>query len=178
MVHFSKIKLLKYFLWNNTELFFQIRAEGRFNINLISRYLRLDLPMRPTTTQMTMVADKPSDRATWRQKPHDNAPFGVLSLAPGRQTESPTTLRLASTRRTKAYQSSYHKWCSTTRTIQSVHILKNGPDLQYETSINKMYRLQDFIIPHVQTQSNRVCNSYVILLWLMLPRDHFVTRFL
>jgi hypothetical protein len=35
-----------------------------------------------------------------------------------------------------------------------------------------------FIIPHVQTQSNRVCNSYVILLWLMLPRDHFVSRFL
>jgi hypothetical protein len=35
-----------------------------------------------------------------------------------------------------------------------------------------------FIIPHVQTRSNRVCNSYVILLWLMLPRDHFVSRFL
>jgi hypothetical protein len=34
-----------------------------------------------------------------------------------------------------------------------------------------------FIISHVQTQSNRVCNSYVILLWLMLPRDHFVSRF-
>jgi hypothetical protein len=33
-----------------------------------------------------------------------------------------------------------------------------------------------FIITHVQTQSNRVCNSYVILLWLMLPRDHFVSR--
>jgi hypothetical protein len=30
-----------------------------------------------------------------------------------------------------------------------------------------------FIIPHVQTQSNRFCNfSNVILLWLMLPRDH------
>jgi hypothetical protein len=29
---------------------------------------------------------------------------------------------------------------------------------------------------HVQTQSNRVCNSYVILLCLMLPRDHFVSR--
>jgi hypothetical protein len=35
-----------------------------------------------------------------------------------------------------------------------------------------------FIIPHVQTQSNRVCNSYFILLWLMLPRDHFVSRIL
>jgi hypothetical protein len=34
-----------------------------------------------------------------------------------------------------------------------------------------------FIIPHVQTQSNRVCNSLVILLWLMLSRDHFVSRF-
>jgi hypothetical protein len=34
-----------------------------------------------------------------------------------------------------------------------------------------------FIIPHVQTQSNRVCNSCVILLWLMLPRYHFVSRF-
>jgi hypothetical protein len=34
-----------------------------------------------------------------------------------------------------------------------------------------------FIIPHVQTQSHRVCSSYVILLWLMLPRDHFVSRF-
>jgi hypothetical protein len=35
-----------------------------------------------------------------------------------------------------------------------------------------------FIIPHVQTQSNRVCNSYAILLWLMLPRHHFVSRIL
>jgi hypothetical protein len=34
-----------------------------------------------------------------------------------------------------------------------------------------------FIILHVQTQSNRVGNSLVILLWLMLPRDHFVSRF-
>jgi hypothetical protein len=25
---------------------------------------------------------------------------------------------------------------------------------------------------------NRVCNSLVILLWLMLPRDHFLSRFL
>jgi hypothetical protein len=39
-------------------------------------------------------------------------------------------------------------------------------------------KLHLFSIPHVQTQSNRVCNSYVILLWLMLPRDHFVSRFL
>jgi hypothetical protein len=41
--------------------------------------------------------------------------------------------------------------------------------------------LHIFIIPHVhdvQTQSNRVCNSLVILLWLTLPRDHFVSRFL
>jgi hypothetical protein len=35
-----------------------------------------------------------------------------------------------------------------------------------------------FIIPLVKSQSNRVCNSYVILLWLMRPRDHFVSRFL
>jgi hypothetical protein len=35
-----------------------------------------------------------------------------------------------------------------------------------------------FMVPHVQTQSNRVCNFLVILLWLMLPRDHFVSRFL
>jgi hypothetical protein len=33
------------------------------------------------------------------------------------------------------------------------------------------------IIPHVHIQWNRVCNSLVILLWLMLPRDHFVSRF-
>jgi hypothetical protein len=38
--------------------------------------------------------------------------------------------------------------------------------------------LRLFIISHVQTQSNRVCNSYVILLWLILPRAHFVSRFL
>jgi hypothetical protein len=37
--------------------------------------------------------------------------------------------------------------------------------------------LHVFVIPHVQTQSNRVCNSLVILLSLMLPRDHFVSRF-
>jgi hypothetical protein len=37
--------------------------------------------------------------------------------------------------------------------------------------------LHVFIISHVQTQSNRVCNSYVILLRLMLPMDHFVSRF-
>jgi hypothetical protein len=43
--------------------------------------------------------------------------------------------------------------------------------------MNKNF-LHLFIIPHVQTQSNRVCNSYVILLWLMLLRDHFVSRFL
>jgi hypothetical protein len=36
--------------------------------------------------------------------------------------------------------------------------------------------LHVFIIPHVKTFSNRVCNSLVILLWLMLPRDHFVSR--
>jgi hypothetical protein len=30
---------------------------------------------------------------------------------------------------------------------------------------------------HVQIQSNRVWNCHVILLWLMLPRDHFVSRF-
>jgi hypothetical protein len=34
-----------------------------------------------------------------------------------------------------------------------------------------------FIIPHVQTQSNRVCNFHAILLRFMLPRDHFVSRF-
>jgi hypothetical protein len=38
--------------------------------------------------------------------------------------------------------------------------------------------LHVLIIPHVQTQSNRVCNFYVILLWLMLPRDNFVSRIL
>jgi hypothetical protein len=35
-----------------------------------------------------------------------------------------------------------------------------------------------FSILHVHTQLNRVCNSLVILVWLMLPRDHFVSRFL
>jgi ABC-type Mn2+/Zn2+ transport system permease subunit len=34
-----------------------------------------------------------------------------------------------------------------------------------------------FSIPHVQTQSNRFCNSLLILLWLMLPRYHFVQMF-
>jgi hypothetical protein len=33
-----------------------------------------------------------------------------------------------------------------------------------------------FIIPHVQTQSNRVCNFHVNLLFLKLPRDYFLTR--
>jgi hypothetical protein len=35
-------------------------------------------------------------------------------------------------------------------------------------------RFELFIIPNLQTQSNRVRNFQVILLWLMLPRDHFV----
>jgi hypothetical protein len=35
-----------------------------------------------------------------------------------------------------------------------------------------------YIIPHVQTQSNRVCSSLVILMWLMLPRGHIVSGFL
>jgi hypothetical protein len=34
-----------------------------------------------------------------------------------------------------------------------------------------------FITLQVQTQSNRDCHSYVILLWLMFPRNHFVSRF-
>jgi hypothetical protein len=41
-----------------------------------------------------------------------------------------------------------------------------------------MGMLHLFITPHVQTQSNRVCDFHVILLWLMLPRDHFVSSFL
>jgi hypothetical protein len=32
-----------------------------------------------------------------------------------------------------------------------------------------------FVIPHVQTQSNQFCNFDVILLFLMLPRDHLFT---
>jgi hypothetical protein len=28
------------------------------------------------------------------------------------------------------------------------------------------------IIPHVQIQSNRICNFLVMLLWCVLPRDH------
>jgi hypothetical protein len=36
--------------------------------------------------------------------------------------------------------------------------------------------LQLFIIPHVQTQSKRVCNSLVSVLWLTLPIYHFVSR--
>jgi hypothetical protein len=34
-----------------------------------------------------------------------------------------------------------------------------------------------FIIPNVHTQSNRVCNFHLILLWLMLPRDHTFSKF-
>jgi hypothetical protein len=35
-----------------------------------------------------------------------------------------------------------------------------------------------FIIkPHVQTQSNRVCNFHVFLLLLILPRYHTLSRF-
>jgi hypothetical protein len=34
-----------------------------------------------------------------------------------------------------------------------------------------------FIISYVQTQSNRVCNFHGILLWFMLPRNHFISRF-
>jgi hypothetical protein len=37
--------------------------------------------------------------------------------------------------------------------------------------------LHVFIFPHVQSLTNLVCNSVVILLWLMLQRDHFDTRF-
>jgi hypothetical protein len=33
------------------------------------------------------------------------------------------------------------------------------------------------IILRVQTQSNRLCIFHVILLWLLLPRDHFLSRF-
>jgi hypothetical protein len=33
------------------------------------------------------------------------------------------------------------------------------------------------VAPHVQTQSNQVCITLAILLWLMLPRDHFLSRF-
>jgi hypothetical protein len=33
-------------------------------------------------------------------------------------------------------------------------------------------------VTHVHTQSNRVCNSRVILLWLMFPKDQFISRFL
>jgi hypothetical protein len=35
-----------------------------------------------------------------------------------------------------------------------------------------------FIIPYVQTQWNRVCNFHVILLWLMLPKNHHVSIFI
>jgi hypothetical protein len=35
-----------------------------------------------------------------------------------------------------------------------------------------------YIMHHVQTQSNLVCSFLVILLWLMLLRDHFDSRFL
>jgi hypothetical protein len=38
--------------------------------------------------------------------------------------------------------------------------------------------LHVFSIPHVQTQSNRVRNSLANLLWLIVPRDHFVSSFL
>jgi hypothetical protein len=38
--------------------------------------------------------------------------------------------------------------------------------------------LHVFIIPHVQTQSNWVCNYVVSLLWFMLPIDHFASRIL
>jgi hypothetical protein len=37
--------------------------------------------------------------------------------------------------------------------------------------------LNFFINPHVRTQSNRVCNFHVILLWLLLLRDHPLSRF-
>jgi hypothetical protein len=43
---------------------------------------------------------------------------------------------------------------------------------------NNWGMLHVFINPCVQTQSNRVCNSLVILLWLMFLRDNFVSRFL
>jgi hypothetical protein len=53
-----------------------------------------------------------------------------------------------------------------------VAAVKSFPALHFSV------KLHFLIITHVQTQSNRVCNSYVILLWLMLPRDHFVSRIL
>jgi hypothetical protein len=56
-----------------------------------------------------------------------------------------------------------------------------------ETSIIKCWELSTgarrrngmlhlFIVPHVQTESNRVCNFHVILLLFMLPRDYLVSR--
>jgi hypothetical protein len=38
--------------------------------------------------------------------------------------------------------------------------------------------LHFFIIPQVLTQSNRVCNFHVILLWFKFPKDHTFPRFL
>jgi hypothetical protein len=37
--------------------------------------------------------------------------------------------------------------------------------------------LHFFIIPQVQTQSNGICNFYVILFWLVLPGDHTYSIF-
>jgi hypothetical protein len=60
----------------------------------------------------------------------------------------------------------------------SNNILHNCVLIPLKQMLGAWGMLHVFIIPHVQTQSNRVCNSYVILLWLMLPVDHFVSRFL
>jgi hypothetical protein len=43
-------------------------------------------------------------------------------------------------------------------------------------SVLKAIMLHFFIIPHVQTQSNLLCNVRVILMWLMLQRDHILSR--
>jgi hypothetical protein len=47
-----------------------------------------------------------------------------------------------------------------------------------KTVLGALGMLHLFIISHVHTHSNRACNFHVLLLWLMLPRDHFASRFL
>jgi hypothetical protein len=67
----------------------------------------------------------------------------------------------------KAEWKKYRLWSNSTTVLNSV------------IKVKKLWSLLHvFNIPNVQTQFNRVCNSLVILWWVILLRDHFIFRFL
>jgi hypothetical protein len=65
-----------------------------------------------------------------------------------------------------------YSWCENMFSSLNIDIY-----VSFHKTGGTWWMLHVSIIPHVQTQSNRVCNSLVILLWLMLQRYHFVSIF-